>query len=169
MKRNVWQMFDSYLCMQTDLEQDNGCLVVLVLNRSGLLSVKRVHKEEWDNLGDVGNWQKADIQFSVIQVHCPEVDSKAQVTENVRYYCADCETVESICRENHFCKSVHLSRSSRRDVWRIRNSSRQNGTTRCERKIEFLVRAKRDQDRSVFRLFCPCWQRSSTAKIWRTN
>ena len=32
---------------------------------------------------------------------------------------------------------------------RIRNFSRSNGATRCERTIEFFIRAKRDQDRSL--------------------
>ena len=35
MKKNVWQMLDSYLCMQEDLEKDNGHSLVLVLKRSG--------------------------------------------------------------------------------------------------------------------------------------
>ena len=44
-KKNVWQMLDSYLCMQEDLEKDNGHSLVLVLRRSGTLSVKTVRKE----------------------------------------------------------------------------------------------------------------------------
>ena len=35
MKKNVWQMLDSYLCMQEDLEKDNGHSLVLVLRKSG--------------------------------------------------------------------------------------------------------------------------------------
>ena len=45
MKKNVWQMLDSYLCMQEDLEKDNGHSLVLVLRKSGTLSVRTVHKE----------------------------------------------------------------------------------------------------------------------------
>ena len=45
MKKNVWQMLDSYLCVQEDLEKDNGHSLVLVLKRNGTLSVKIVHKE----------------------------------------------------------------------------------------------------------------------------
>ena len=43
-KKNVWQMLDSYLCMQEDLEKDNGHSLVLVLRKSGTLSKKTVHK-----------------------------------------------------------------------------------------------------------------------------
>ena len=45
MNKNVWQTLDSYFCMQEDLEKDNGHSLVLVLKRSGILSVKIVHKE----------------------------------------------------------------------------------------------------------------------------
>ena len=38
--------------MQEDLEQDNGHLLVLVLKRSGILSVKIVHKEIWDKMAE---------------------------------------------------------------------------------------------------------------------
>ena len=54
---------------------------------SGTLSVKIVHKDNgtiWRK-GCCWNSQKADVQFSVLQVHCLEVDSKAKVMENCRY------------------------------------------------------------------------------------
>ena len=44
-QQNIWQMLDSYLCVQEDLEKDNGHSLVLVLRKSGTLSKKRVHKE----------------------------------------------------------------------------------------------------------------------------
>ena len=87
MKKNACQMPISLLYMQEDFEQDNGHLLVLVLRKSGTLSVKIVHKEngiKWRK-GCCWNSHKADIQFSVLQVHCPEVDSKAKVMENCRY------------------------------------------------------------------------------------
>ena len=36
MNRNVWQTLDSYLCMQEDLEKDNGHSLVLVLRKKVL-------------------------------------------------------------------------------------------------------------------------------------
>ena len=52
MKKNAWRMPNSFLCMQEDLEQDNGHSLVLVLRRSGILSVKTVHKELWDSMAE---------------------------------------------------------------------------------------------------------------------
>ena len=49
-KKNAWQMPNSYLCMQGDLEKNNGHLLVLVLKRSGTVSVKTVHKENGTKL-----------------------------------------------------------------------------------------------------------------------
>ena len=45
MKKNVWQMPNSYLCMRKDLEKEIVHSLVLVLKRSGIASVKTVHKE----------------------------------------------------------------------------------------------------------------------------
>ena len=44
MKKNANPMLNSFLCMQKDLEKDNGHFLVLVQRRSGILSVKIVHK-----------------------------------------------------------------------------------------------------------------------------
>ena len=45
MKKNANPMLNSFLYMRNDLEQDNGHFSVLVLRRSGTISVKTVHKE----------------------------------------------------------------------------------------------------------------------------
>ena len=84
LKKSACEMSISFLFVQKDLEQDNGHLLVLVLKRSGILSVKIVHKEngQYGGNDDVGISQKTDIQFSVLQVHCPEVGSKAKAVEN---------------------------------------------------------------------------------------
>ena len=73
-------------CKQ-DVDQDNGHLLVLVLKRSGLLSVKIVHKENgtiWRK-GCCWNSQKVIVQFSVLQVHYPEVNSEAKDMINCLY------------------------------------------------------------------------------------
>ena len=87
MKKNAYQMPISFLYMQRDLENDNGHSLVLVLRRSGTLSVKTVHKEYGTILlqGCWWNSQKADVQVSAILGHCPEVNSKAKDMENCRY------------------------------------------------------------------------------------
>ena len=87
MKKNAWRMPNSFLYMQGDLEKDNGHSLVLVLKRSGTVSVKTVHKE----YGTIWlkrccwNSQKVDVQSSALRAHCPEVDSKAKDMENCRY------------------------------------------------------------------------------------
>ena len=55
--------------------------------KSGTPSVKRVHKESGTKLqkGCCWNLPKADVQFSVLRHHCPEVNSKAKDMENCRY------------------------------------------------------------------------------------
>ena len=50
MKKNASQMLNSFLSMQRDLEQDSGHSLVLVLKRSGTLSVNAVHKENGTEL-----------------------------------------------------------------------------------------------------------------------
>ena len=88
MKKNVWQTPNSYLCMREDLEKDNGHLLVPVLRKSGgTLSKKTVHKEFGTKLqkGCCWNSLRADVQFSVLRLHCPEVNSKAKDMENCRY------------------------------------------------------------------------------------
>ena len=87
MKKNGWQMPNSFLCMQKDLEKDNGHSLVLVLKRSGTVSVKTAHKEYgtiWLK-GCCWNSQKVIVQFSKLRAHCPEVDSEAKDMENCRY------------------------------------------------------------------------------------
>ena len=44
MKKNAWRMPNSFLCVQKDLEHDNGNLLVLILKISGTVSVQIVHK-----------------------------------------------------------------------------------------------------------------------------
>ena len=100
MKKNVWQMLD-YLCMQEDLEKDNGHSLVLVLKRNGTLSKRTVHKEIGTKLqkGCCCNSLRADVQFSVLRLHCPEVNSKAKDMVKLSiHFAAVQETIETIFR-----------------------------------------------------------------------
>ena len=87
MKKNVWQMPKSSPYLQRSLVLDSGHLLVQVLKRSGILWKRIAHKE----FGIISrtrccwNSQKADVLFSVQQLHCPGVISKAKDTENCRY------------------------------------------------------------------------------------
>ena len=86
MKQNVWQTPNSYLCTRED-GKGQWSFVGLGSEKSGTLSVKIVHKESGTKLqkGCCWNSLRADVQFSVLRLHCPEVNSKAKDTENCRY------------------------------------------------------------------------------------
>ena len=87
MNKNVWQTLDSYLCKQEKFVKDNGHSLVLVLRKSGTLSVKTVHKKSGTNWRKRCCWNslRVDIQFSVLRLHCPEVNSKAKHMVNCRF------------------------------------------------------------------------------------
>ena len=78
-------MPNSYLGMREDLEK--GQWSFTGPGKSCAVSVKTVYMEYGTELlkGCWLNSQKADVQFSVLRVHCPEVDSKAKYMENCRY------------------------------------------------------------------------------------
>ena len=84
MKKNVWQMPKSSPYLQGSLVLDNGHLLVQVPKRSGILWKEIAHKEfgitSWKRC--CWNSLKADVQFSVHQLHFPGVSSKAKDTEN---------------------------------------------------------------------------------------
>ena len=52
MKKNVWQMLDSYLCMQEDLEKDNGHLLVLVLTKKWSSIKEDSPQGIWDKIAE---------------------------------------------------------------------------------------------------------------------
>ena len=85
--KNVWHTLESYLCMQGSLLQDNGHSLVPVQRKSGTPSKRTVHKES----GTISrrrcwwNSPKADVRFSVLRLHCPEVNSEAKDMENCRF------------------------------------------------------------------------------------
>ena len=98
-KKSVWQMPNSYLCTREDLEKDNGHLLVLVLRKSGTVSVKTVHKE-------YGIAERMLVEFA--ESGCPifratsplsrgRLKSKGHGKLSI-HYTADLETVETIFR-----------------------------------------------------------------------
>ena len=150
-------MLNSFLCKQRDWEKDKCHFLVLVLKRSGTVSVKTVH----ESVGQYGWKDLVGIRRGRLKKQRPWkiVDTLCNRFGNDRdYFSHKC-----------LCKSAQSLRSNRRDMWRVWNLSRWNGATHCERTIEFLIRAKRDQDRNAFGLWWPCSKRSSIATVWRTN
>ena len=129
-------MFNDISCGTKDNEQEclaNARLVSLYANRfgkgqwsftgpvsekSGTLSRKTVHKESGTKLqkGCCWNSLKADVQFSVLRLHCPEVSSKAKDTVNCRYTMQRTRKRLRLFSHNCFCTSAQSFRSSRRNV-----------------------------------------------------
>ena len=97
---------------------DDGHLLVQFPKRNGILWKRIVHKE----FGIISrkrcwwNSPKADVHFSVRQLHCPGVSSKANDGKLSIHYCADQATIETIFRINVFCQSAQSLRSSRKHV-----------------------------------------------------
>ena len=110
MKKNVWQMLDSYLFMQRDLERDNGHSLVLVLRRSGSVSVKTVHKELWDKIAERMLLEFAESGCPIFRATTPlsrgQLKSKGHGKLSI-HYAADQETIETI-----FCMIVSANQLS---------------------------------------------------------
>ena len=142
--------------------------LVLVLRKSGILSKRTVHKESGTKLkkGCCRNSLRADVQFSVPRLHCPEENSKAKDMVNCRFTLQPSGNDWYYFSHNCFCKPAQSLRSSRGDVWRIWNPSRQIGATWCDGAIN---RAQCDQDRSFFGEWWPSISKFSIAIKWRTN
>ena len=101
MKKNVWQMLESYLCMQEDLEKDNGHSLVLVLRKSGTLSKKTVHKESGTKLQKRMLSEFAESGCQIFRATTPlsrgHLKNKGRGKLSI-HYAADQETIETIFR-----------------------------------------------------------------------
>ena len=139
-------MLNSFLSLQKDSEQDNCHSSGLNQRKSGILSVKTVHKE--NGTESLNRWwsdsEKADTQFSEPRVHCPEELSKAKEVENYQY-----ASVPMGIRLKLFFAQLFLlisseyPRSSLRFVWRIQSLPCKTGKTCTGRTIWPIVCAAR--------------------------
>ena len=146
-------MLRSFLCVQKDLENDNGHLLVLVPKRSGTLSKKIVHKVNGTQ------WRTMMLEF----------DRKR--TSNFplsMHYATDLETIETV-----FCAITHVNQLS---LCGAIGEICEEYETLHERTGRPVVMgqsssslAKCDQDRSTFGLWWPGQPRSSIAAKWSTN
>ena len=86
-EKNAWQMLKFSPYLQGSLVLDSGHLLVPVLRKSGTPSKRTVHKEFGITSRKRYCWnsQKADVPFSVQQLHFPRGSSKAKDTENCLY------------------------------------------------------------------------------------
>ena len=82
-----WKMPKSSPYLQRSLIQDNGHLLVQVPKTNGIPWTRTAHKEFWIISRQRCCWNslKAHVQFSVLRLHCPEVNSKAKDTKNCQF------------------------------------------------------------------------------------
>ena len=128
MKKNVWQMLNSYLCMQEDLFGKGQWSFIGPGSEKKWYSIKEDSPQR--NLGQ--NCRKDAIgirweRMSNFPRYEPIVQRSTQKQRTLKIVDA------LLCRfgndwdyfsHNCFCKSAQFLRSSRRNVWRIRISSR---------------------------------------------
>ena len=100
MKKNANPLPISFLFVQRDLEQDNRQLLVLVLKRSGILSVKIVHKVSGDKMAEK-MLEFAESGHPVFRATSPlsrgQLKSKGHGKLSI-HYCADLETIQTVFR-----------------------------------------------------------------------
>ena len=155
-RKNASQMLNSFLLLQKVSEKDNGHSSDLDRRKSGILSVKTVHKvngAKW-----LRRWwwhsQKADTSLPSHETIVQRSAQKQRRWKIVDTLLCRPGNDQNCFSHNYFCKSAQSLRSNRRNVWRKNECYHdRTGETRCERTIEFLVCAKCDQDKHA----CEWW------------
>ena len=113
---NASQMLNSFLYLQEDLEKDNGHLLVLVLKRSGTVSVKTVHKVNGTKWAEKMMLTFEENGHPIFRATSPlsrgQLKSKGGGKLSI-HHCANQDTITTIFSHNYFCKSAQSLRSSR--------------------------------------------------------
>ena len=110
---------------------------------------------EWDNMPERMMLEFAESGHPIFRATSPLSRGRLKRKGHGKlsiHCCVDLVTIKTVFRTIIFVNQLRFLRSSRTDMRRIRNLSRPNEATRCERTIEFLIRAKRDQDQSTIGL-----------------
>ena len=143
----------SFLFSQRDLEQGNGHFLVLVQRKRWYSISEDSPQGEWDRTAEkmmLEFAESADIQSSVPRVHCPEVDSKAKAVENCRYTIVPTRTrLQLFFAQLLLYISSVLTEQSQKCVKNMKPFMIERENPLWE-AVEFLIRAKRDQDRRAF-------------------
>ena len=158
----------SSLYLQRSLVLDNGHLLVQVPKRNGILWKRIAHKEFGITSRKRCGWnsQKADVQFSVQQLHCPGVSSKAKDTVNCLYILLRIKKQLRLFRIIVFANQLSLY-GAVANTWRIWIPSRSIRATWC---TDGTINCPQwNQGRSSFGEWHPITPESSIATIWRTN
>ena len=101
MKKNVWQMLDSYLCMQQDLEKDNGHSLVLVLRKKWYSIKEDSPQRIWDKIAERMLLEFVESGCPIFRATTPlsrgQLKSKGHGKLSI-HFAADQETIETIFR-----------------------------------------------------------------------
>ena len=101
MKKNACQMPISFLCMQRDLEKDNGHSLVLVLRKKWYSISEDSPQGEWDNIAEKMSLEFAESGCPIFRATSPlsrgRLKSKGHGKLSI-HYSADLETIETIFR-----------------------------------------------------------------------
>ena len=122
-KDNEQECIGPHLCLysQKDFQQDVGHSSDLGQKQRGIPLTKRGQEENGiESLNSWSNSEKADTQFSVPRVHCPEERSKAEEVQNYRYTSVPMRIrLKLFFAQSFLLISSQYLRSSLRIVWRV--------------------------------------------------
>ena len=156
MKKNVWQMLDSYLCMQEDLEKDNGHSLVLVLRKSGMYCIKEDTPQKlWDKIAERMVLKFAESGCPIFRATSPLSRGRLKRKGHGKlsiHYAADLETIETIFRIIVSANQLSLYGAVAEMCEEYETLHDRTGQPAARGATEFLICAKRDQDRSAFGL-----------------
>ena len=118
-KKNVWQMPNSFLYLQEDLEKDNGHSLILVLRKSGALSVSEDSPQGlWDNSQKhVGRIRRKRMSnFPCYEPIVQMSTQKQRTWKTVDTLCSRLRNGLDYFSHTCLCKSAQSLRSSRGDM-----------------------------------------------------
>ena len=146
-------MLDSFLFLRKDLEQDNGHFSVLIQRKSGILSVQIVHKVNGTKIAELMMLEFGECGHPVFRATSPlsrgHLKSKGGGKLST-HCCADQETIKTVFRTITSVNQLSLYGAVAEMCEEYETFHDRTGQPRCRREVEFLIRAKRDQDRSAF-------------------
>ena len=108
---------------------------------------------EWDKMAEKMMVTLAESKHPVFRATSPlsrgVLKSKGG-GKLLMHYCADQETIKTVCRTITSVNQLSRYGAVAEMFEEFESYHDRTGGTRCERTIEFLVRAKRDQDKHAF-------------------
>ena len=101
MKKEVWQMPNSYLCTREDLEKDNGHLLVLVLRKKWYSMKEDSPQGIWDKIAERMLLEFAESRCPIFRATTPLSRGLVKIKGRGKlsiHYAADQETIETFFR-----------------------------------------------------------------------